>query len=204
MFSRAGQEQEDDHKDRAASSRETKIEPPSYLYMVDLPVSGATTVAVPELSTCFRLKIVDWPLGESDTKTDTDALDAGTLRSPLLLAELAAGRRLSTARPPTEPEAQADVPGRASPTPATRSLARARKRGASDLGSRDGARGRILRSREYEGGFADRGRKPLMRLELAAGEANCWHAYSRVLLASNVRRDVRRTVFKRGFRASRG
>ena len=53
--------------------------------MVDLPVSGATTVAVPELATCFRLKIVDWPLGESDTKTDTDALDAGTLRSPLLL-----------------------------------------------------------------------------------------------------------------------
>lgn len=25
-----------------------------------------------------------------------------------------------------------------------------------------------------------------MRLKLAAGEANCWHAYSRVLLASNV------------------
>lgn len=85
VFSRAGQEQEDDHKDRAASSRETKMEPPSYLYMVDLPASGATTVAVPELSTCFRLKIVDWPLGESDTKTDTGAFDAGTLRSPLLL-----------------------------------------------------------------------------------------------------------------------
>ena len=42
-------------------------------------------MAVPELSTCFRLKIVDWPLGESDTKTDTGAFDAGTLRSPLLL-----------------------------------------------------------------------------------------------------------------------
>ncbi len=85
VFSRAGQEQEDDHKDRAASSRETKVELPSYLYKVDLPASGATTVAVPELSTCFRLKIVDWPLGESDTKTDTGAFDAGTLRSPLLL-----------------------------------------------------------------------------------------------------------------------
>ena len=72
-------------QDRAASSRETKMEPPSYLYMVDLPASGDTTVAVPELSTCFRLKIVDWPLGESDTKTDTGAFDAGTLRSPLLL-----------------------------------------------------------------------------------------------------------------------
>jgi tRNA(Ile)-lysidine synthase len=74
-------------QDRAALAHETKIAPPSYLYMdmVDLPASGATMVAVPELSTRFRLKIVDWPLGESDTKTDTGAFDAGTLRSPLLL-----------------------------------------------------------------------------------------------------------------------
>jgi tRNA(Ile)-lysidine synthase len=90
VFSRASQEptsHKDDDKDRAVSSRETKMEPPSYLYMdmVDLPASGDTTVDVPELSTCFRLKIVDWPLGESDTKTDTGAFDAGTLRSPLLL-----------------------------------------------------------------------------------------------------------------------
>jgi tRNA(Ile)-lysidine synthase len=88
VFSRASQErvsQHNDHKNRAASARETKMEPPSYLYMVELPATGATTVTVPELSTCFRLKIVDWPLGESDTKTDTGAFDAGTLRSPLLL-----------------------------------------------------------------------------------------------------------------------
>ncbi len=86
VFSHASQQDDNNgHKGRAASSRETKMEPPSYLYMVDLPPSGATTVDVPELSTCFRLKIVDWPLGESDTKTDTGAFDAGTLRSPLLL-----------------------------------------------------------------------------------------------------------------------
>ena len=36
-----------------------------------------------------------------------------------------------------------------------------------------------------------------MRLKLAAGEANCWHAYSRVLLASNVVQDVWATVFKK-------
>ena len=82
-FSRINQEY--DQQDRAASARETKIEPASYLYTVDLPASGATTVAVPELSTCFRLKIVDWPLGESDTKTDSGAFDAARLRSPLLL-----------------------------------------------------------------------------------------------------------------------
>ncbi|MGB9241934.1 MAG: tRNA lysidine(34) synthetase TilS [Candidatus Acidiferrales bacterium] len=83
VFSRASNEE--DQQDRVPSVRETKMEPPSYLYMVDLPASGATTVAVPELSTCFHLKIVDWPLGESDTKTDSGAFDAGTLRSPLLL-----------------------------------------------------------------------------------------------------------------------
>ena len=92
VFSRARQERvgqhvgrHNDRQDRAPSARETKMDPPSYLYMVDLPATGATTVPVPELSTCFHLKIVDWPLGESDTKTDTGAFDAGTLRSPLLL-----------------------------------------------------------------------------------------------------------------------
>jgi len=97
VFSRARQERVGQHvgqrhvgqhnhrQDRASSASETKMEPPSYLYMVDLPATGATTVPVPELSTCFHLKIVDWPLGESDTKIDTGAFDAGTLRSPLLL-----------------------------------------------------------------------------------------------------------------------
>ena len=87
-FSRISQEsvkQEYDRQDRASFAHETKTEPASYQYVVDLPASGATTVAVPELSTCFHLKIVDWPLLESDTKTDSGAFDAGRLRSPLLL-----------------------------------------------------------------------------------------------------------------------
>jgi tRNA(Ile)-lysidine synthase len=82
-FSRINQEYDQQH--RFASPQETKIEPFSYQYVVDLPHRGATTVAVPELSTCFHLKIVDWPLGESDTKIDSGAFDAGRLRSPLLL-----------------------------------------------------------------------------------------------------------------------
>ena len=82
-FSRTHREA--DQQDRASLVRETKTEPPPYQYVVDLPSRGATTVAVPELATCFRLKIVDWPLRESDTKTDSGAFDAGRLRSPLLL-----------------------------------------------------------------------------------------------------------------------
>jgi tRNA(Ile)-lysidine synthase len=87
-FSRVSQEsvkQEAGRQDRASFAHETKTEPPSYQYVVDLPDRGATTVAVPELATCFHLKIVDWPLLESDTKTDSGAFDAGRLRSPLLL-----------------------------------------------------------------------------------------------------------------------
>ena len=87
-FSRVNQEtikQEYDRQDRASFAHETKTDPASYQYVVDLPDRGATTVAVPELATCFRLKIVDWPLLESDTKTDSGAFDAGRLRSPLLL-----------------------------------------------------------------------------------------------------------------------
>ena len=80
-----------DQQDRAAPAQETKVEPAAYQYVVNLPDRGATTVAVPELSTCFRLKIVDWPLGESDTKTDSNALDAGALHSPLLLRSWRSG-----------------------------------------------------------------------------------------------------------------
>ena len=70
-FSRISQEsvkQEYDRQDRASFAHETKTEPASYQYVVDLPASGATTVAVPELSTCFHLKIVDWPLGRATLK----------------------------------------------------------------------------------------------------------------------------------------
>ena len=65
--------------------------PSGYQYVVKFPDAGTTSVAVPELATCFRLKIVDWPLAESDTKSDSDVLDAGVLRAPLLLRNWRAG-----------------------------------------------------------------------------------------------------------------
>ncbi|MGC1795871.1 MAG: tRNA lysidine(34) synthetase TilS, partial [Candidatus Acidiferrales bacterium] len=34
---------------------------------------------------CFRLKVIDWPIAESDTKSDADAIDADLLRPPLIL-----------------------------------------------------------------------------------------------------------------------
>jgi tRNA(Ile)-lysidine synthase len=57
----------------------------AYEYIVSLPLCGTATVSVPELGKCFRLKVIDWPVTESDTRKDANALDADLLRSPLIL-----------------------------------------------------------------------------------------------------------------------
>ncbi len=56
-----------------------------YQYFVNLHDSGAATISVPELGSRFRLKVIDWPLAESDTKRGGEALDADLLRAPLIL-----------------------------------------------------------------------------------------------------------------------
>ncbi|MFZ3215877.1 MAG: tRNA lysidine(34) synthetase TilS [Candidatus Acidiferrales bacterium] len=56
-----------------------------YQYAVGLPLQGTATVSIPELGKCFRLKVIDWPVTESDTKRDANALDADLLRSPLIM-----------------------------------------------------------------------------------------------------------------------
>ena len=63
----------------------TAKETSAYQYVVSLPLCGTATVSIPELGKCFRLKVIDWPLTESDTKRDANALDADLLRSPLIL-----------------------------------------------------------------------------------------------------------------------
>jgi tRNA(Ile)-lysidine synthetase-like protein len=40
---------------------------------------------VPELGTCFLLKVVDWPFTASETKQGEEVLDAELLRAPLIL-----------------------------------------------------------------------------------------------------------------------
>ncbi|MGC1797705.1 MAG: tRNA lysidine(34) synthetase TilS [Candidatus Acidiferrales bacterium] len=57
----------------------------AYEYIVSLPLAGATTVSVPLLGKCFRLKVIDWPIAESDTSRDANAIDADLLRPPLIL-----------------------------------------------------------------------------------------------------------------------
>jgi len=57
----------------------------AYEYIVSLPLCRTATVSIPELGKCFRLKVIDWPVTESDTNSDANALDADLLRSPLIL-----------------------------------------------------------------------------------------------------------------------
>jgi len=76
IFSRAGARAHDD---------ETGAPSLAYRYSVVLPHHGVTTVSVPELKRCFRLKVIDWPRAERDTKLECVALDADLLRAPLIL-----------------------------------------------------------------------------------------------------------------------
>ena len=69
------------HGNSAAAAAGTNV----YEYVVTLPLASATTVSIPELGKRFRLKLIDWPIAESDTKRDADAIDADLLRPPLIL-----------------------------------------------------------------------------------------------------------------------
>jgi len=62
-----------------------------YEYPIDLPIDGIKTVSIPVLKRCFSLKMIDWSFAERDTKGDWTALDAGLLRSPLLLRNWQSG-----------------------------------------------------------------------------------------------------------------
>lgn len=64
---------------------ETKTQSATYRYVVSLSEHSNTVISVPELATRFKLKMVDWPLTESDTKSESEAFDAATLRIPLIL-----------------------------------------------------------------------------------------------------------------------
>lgn len=63
----------------------TNRSPGRYRYEVVLQSTGTTSVSVPELGSCFCLKVIDWLLAESETKTSCQALDADLLGGPVVL-----------------------------------------------------------------------------------------------------------------------
>jgi tRNA(Ile)-lysidine synthase len=76
---------------RRERAKETNASSRAFQYLVSLPERGAAIVPVPELRRRFRLKLIDWPAGRRDTKSDCLALDAELLRAPLILRNWRAG-----------------------------------------------------------------------------------------------------------------
>jgi tRNA(Ile)-lysidine synthase len=66
-------------------SEETKSRARAYRYEFRLDGAGTTTISIPELGSRFRLKVIDWPPAESDTKWGVEALDADRLGTSLIL-----------------------------------------------------------------------------------------------------------------------
>lgn len=64
---------------------ETGARVDAYQYLVRLNETGATDVSVPELATCFRLKVIDWASPERETIMWRAVLDFDRLRQPLVL-----------------------------------------------------------------------------------------------------------------------
>jgi tRNA(Ile)-lysidine synthase len=64
---------------------ETKNGAPAYHYPVRLNGAETTDVSVPELDICFRLKVIDCPSPERETRKWRIILDLDRLRQPLVL-----------------------------------------------------------------------------------------------------------------------
>ena len=67
---------------------ETVAPQKAYQYQVDLDLpspGAAASVSVTELGSRFSLKVIDWPVSQSETKSYGEALDADLLRAPLIL-----------------------------------------------------------------------------------------------------------------------
>ena len=70
---------------KSLRTNESRAQLDTYNYHVSLPNRGAAVVSVPELGSYFRLKVIDWILQPSDTKSAGQALDADLLRGSLIL-----------------------------------------------------------------------------------------------------------------------
>ena len=48
-------------------------------------IGESTVIVIPEIARRFQLKVIDWPIGERDTRFEWGALDRDLLGSPLVL-----------------------------------------------------------------------------------------------------------------------
>ncbi|MGH9572795.1 MAG: tRNA lysidine(34) synthetase TilS [Candidatus Acidiferrales bacterium] len=76
---------------RRVRGNETQSPIRAYQYSIQLSDCGPINVSVPEIGTCFRLKVIDWPLPERETTLWRSILDLDSLRGPLVLRSWHAG-----------------------------------------------------------------------------------------------------------------
>ena len=80
-----------DNLGKGRPAQETSRHRPAYQYAVQLRRERPVSIRVPELGTCFRLKVVDWSSAERET-TDRDGfLDLDRLAEPLFLRSWRSG-----------------------------------------------------------------------------------------------------------------
>jgi tRNA(Ile)-lysidine synthase len=63
----------------------------SYEHRFEAPAGGSVHISIPEIRSHYRLKLIDWPSVERETREGAQALDPASLRSPLVLRNWRAG-----------------------------------------------------------------------------------------------------------------
>jgi len=72
------------HQKETSKREETEKLGRAYQYSVQLNGFGCTDVSIPELASCFRLKVIDWSSAARETTKWRSILDLELLRPPLL------------------------------------------------------------------------------------------------------------------------
>src|SRR6185437_2045664 len=80
-----------DRMTRLTSDKTSSRSVVSYQYEVTLPESGSAAISIPELGRSFRLKMIDWPTAQRDTRHEGVVLDAERLAAPLVLRNWSPG-----------------------------------------------------------------------------------------------------------------
>ncbi len=80
-----------DRTTRLTSDKKNSRANASYQYEVTLPESGSTAISIPELGRSFRLKMIDWPAAQRDTRHEGVVLDADRLATPLVFRNWSPG-----------------------------------------------------------------------------------------------------------------
>ena len=131
-------------------------------YAVAVPAQGSAAIHVPEIGRRFRLKLIDWPSLESDTKRVpegpemTKALDASLLSRNLILRNWRPGDAYRPRGRRQKLKVTRLFLSQTNCRERAQRLAGSGERGKAGLGSRNASSGRICGRQRYKNDIADR------------------------------------------------